>query len=102
MLETHRPDGVINLAAESHVDRSISGTEPFIQTNIVGTFALLKESLAIGAESQQLETELGWRAEHTFETGIRATVRWFLERRDWWEPLRSRYSGERLGLGLDR
>jgi len=40
-----QPDGVIHLAAESHVDRSIDGPGAFIQTNIVGTFALLQESL---------------------------------------------------------
>ncbi len=38
----HTPDGVIHLAAESHVDRSISGPGEFIQTNIVGTFNLLQ------------------------------------------------------------
>ncbi len=36
-----RPDGIMHLAAESHVDRSIDGPEAFIQTNIVGTYRLL-------------------------------------------------------------
>ena len=35
----------MNLAAESHVDRSIDGPGEFIQTNIVGTFTLLQEAL---------------------------------------------------------
>jgi dTDP-glucose 4,6-dehydratase len=38
----HRPDAVMHLAAESHVDRSIDGPGEFIQTNIVGTFILLQ------------------------------------------------------------
>ena len=38
---TFRPDTVIHLAAESHVDRSISGAADFVQTNVVGTFTLL-------------------------------------------------------------
>ena len=38
-------NGIINLAAESHVDRSIMGPAPFIETNILGTFTLLQESL---------------------------------------------------------
>src|SRR6266481_1086539 len=38
----HAPDGVMHLAAESHVDRSISGPGEFIQTNIVGTFNVLQ------------------------------------------------------------
>ncbi len=42
LLAGHRPRAVVNLAAESHVDRSIHGPEDFIQTNIVGTFHLLE------------------------------------------------------------
>lgn len=42
----HRPDAVMHLAAESHVDRSIDGPAAFIQTNIVGTFTLLDVTLA--------------------------------------------------------
>src|SRR5262249_19154861 len=38
----HRPAAVMNLAAESHVDRSIDGPRPFVDTNIVGTFVLLE------------------------------------------------------------
>jgi dTDP-glucose 4,6-dehydratase len=38
----HRPDAVMHLAAESHVDRSIEGAAPFIQTNVVGTYVLLE------------------------------------------------------------
>ena len=43
---THRPDAVMHLAAESHVDRSITGAGEFIQTNIVGTFTLLEAARA--------------------------------------------------------
>ena len=46
LLERHRPRGVVHLAAESHVDRSIEGPAPFVQTNVVGTFALLEEARA--------------------------------------------------------
>jgi dTDP-glucose 4,6-dehydratase len=50
-------------------------------------------------DATKLETELGWRAENTFETGIAATIDWYLARRDWWEPIRAeRYAGERLGV----
>jgi dTDP-glucose 4,6-dehydratase len=41
-----RPDAVLNLAAESHVDRSIDAPNDFIQTNVVGTFCLLNAALA--------------------------------------------------------
>jgi dTDP-glucose 4,6-dehydratase len=42
----HRPAAVLNLAAETHVDRSIDGPRPFIDTNIVGTFVLLEAARA--------------------------------------------------------
>src|SRR5205823_1825781 len=38
------PDRIMHLAAESHVDRSITGAADFIQTNVVGTFTLLEVS----------------------------------------------------------
>lgn len=41
---THKPDVVMHLAAESHVDRSITGPAEFIQTNIVGTYNLLESA----------------------------------------------------------
>lgn len=42
LLAEHRPDAVVNFAAESHVDRSIDGPGAFIQTNVVGTLGLLE------------------------------------------------------------
>jgi dTDP-glucose 4,6-dehydratase len=42
VFREHQPDAVMHLAAESHVDRSISGPAAFIQTNIVGTYTLLE------------------------------------------------------------
>lgn len=42
VFRVHRPDSVMHLAAESHVDRSIDGAAAFIETNIVGTYALLE------------------------------------------------------------
>jgi len=45
LLAQYQPWAIINLAAESHVDRSIHDPECFVQTNIVGTFRLLKASL---------------------------------------------------------
>ncbi|MDX2263830.1 MAG: dTDP-glucose 4,6-dehydratase [Hyphomicrobiales bacterium] len=47
----------------------------------------------------KIESEIGWRAAESFETGLRKTVAWYLDHEHWWRPLReSRYSGERLGL----
>lgn len=47
----------------------------------------------------KVERELGWRAEESFDSGIEKTVAWYLDRRDWWEPIRNGvYRGQRLGL----
>ena len=43
LLRTHRPRAIVHFAAESHVDRSISGPAEFVQTNVVGTWTLLEE-----------------------------------------------------------
>ncbi|MFJ5237459.1 dTDP-glucose 4,6-dehydratase [Pseudomonas neuropathica] len=44
VLREHQPDAIMHLAAESHVDRSISGPSEFIQTNIIGTYTLLESA----------------------------------------------------------
>jgi dTDP-glucose 4,6-dehydratase len=50
VFRDERPDAVLNLAAETHVDRSIDGPRPFVDTNIVGTFVLLEASRQLVAE----------------------------------------------------
>lgn len=48
------------------------------------------------------EKALDWKAKHTFETGIRRTVQWYLDNRDWWEGIRARrYTGNRLGSTVE-
>lgn len=50
-------------------------------------------------DATKLTTEIGWKAEENFESGIRKTVEWYLNNPAWWQPLRNTvYSGERLGL----
>jgi dTDP-glucose 4,6-dehydratase len=49
VFTAHGPSAVLNLAAETHVDRSIDGPRPFIDTNIVGTFVLLEAARAFTA-----------------------------------------------------
>ena len=49
-------------------------------------------------DATKIETELGWKAEENFDSGIEKTVRWYLDNEWWWRPLRDNvYSGERLG-----
>ncbi len=50
LLKKHEPRAIVHFAAESHVDRSISGPAAFIQTNVLGTFSLLEEARAHSKE----------------------------------------------------
>jgi dTDP-glucose 4,6-dehydratase len=51
-------------------------------------------------DAAKIRRELGWEPRHTFETGLRDTVAWYLDNRWWWEPIWSgRYRGDRLGTG---
>ena len=55
LLAEHRPQAIVNFAAESHVDRSIDGPAPFITTNVVGTFGLLEGTLAYWRKLSEAE-----------------------------------------------
>ena len=59
----HKPDVVMHLAAESHVDRSIDGPEAFMQTNIMGTYQLLEASRRYLA-NQTLDRQASFRFHH--------------------------------------
>src|SRR6266851_5113031 len=50
LLRKHKPRAIVHFAAESHVDRSITGPAEFVQTNVVGTWTLLEEARAYWSE----------------------------------------------------
>ncbi|MFO1103357.1 MAG: dTDP-glucose 4,6-dehydratase [Methylocystis sp.] len=55
--------------------------------------------LRYAIDASKIERELGWRPAERFETGLRKTVRWYLDNPDWWQAIRSgTYRGERLGV----
>lgn len=57
--------------------------------------------LRYAIDAGKLERDLGWLPRHTFESGLRETVSWYLGNRAWWERVRSgAYRGERLGLAV--
>jgi dTDP-glucose 4,6-dehydratase len=66
IFDTHRPDIVMHLAAESHVDRSIDGPAEFIQTNIMGTYTLLEAARTYWTALKTSDTEksAGFRFHH--------------------------------------
>jgi dTDP-glucose 4,6-dehydratase len=50
-------------------------------------------------DATKIGRELGWSPDETFESGLRKTVRWYLDNSDWWQRIRARlYGGERLGM----
>ncbi len=50
-------------------------------------------------DASKIARDLGWHPRENFESGLRKTVEWYLQNRDWWERVRSGlYRGERLGL----
>ena len=57
LLAEHRPDAIVNFAAESHVDRSIDGPAAFVMTNVVGTLGLLESARDYWRDSPAAERE---------------------------------------------
>jgi dTDP-glucose 4,6-dehydratase len=58
--------------------------------------------LRYAIDPSKAERELGWSALESFEAALRQTVRWYIQNRGWWEPIRQKvYAGERLGQGID-
>ena len=74
LFEQHRPAYVMNLAAESHVDRSIDGPAEFIATNMVGTFTLLQEALRLLAHARPRRAGALPVPSHLDRRGV--TARW--------------------------
>jgi dTDP-glucose 4,6-dehydratase len=57
--------------------------------------------LRYAIDCSKLQNELGWKPRETFESGLRKTVRWYLDNRPWWEAIRAgAYQGQRLGLAV--
>jgi dTDP-glucose 4,6-dehydratase len=54
--------------------------------------------LRYAIDDRKLRSELGWKPAESLSTGLKKTVRWYLDNRAWWEPIRGGvYRGERLG-----
>jgi len=51
-------------------------------------------------DATKLKSELGWTAQEDFASGLRKTVQWYLTNQAWWQPLRDRYDGQRLGVDV--
>ena len=71
VLEKYKPNSIINFAAETHVDRSITGPDAFIKTNIFGVYNLLKQSLKyyknLPEKSNESHLDIGRPTKETFK-----------------------------------
>ena len=75
-IRCFKPDGVIHLAAESHVDNSILDPEPFVMSNIIGTFNLLEECRQYWHKVGLLEASS--LPPCVYRRGLRHTNKWWL------------------------
>jgi dTDP-glucose 4,6-dehydratase len=73
LFDQYRPRYVMNLAAESHVDRSIDAPAAFIQTNIIGTFTLLQQALRYWRTLDRAAQE-GFRFHHVSTDEVYGTL----------------------------
>jgi dTDP-glucose 4,6-dehydratase len=74
LLGEHKPRAIVHFAAESHVDRSISGPAAFMQTNILGTFALLQQATTYW-QSLSLDEKAAFRFLHVSTDEVYGTLR---------------------------
>jgi dTDP-glucose 4,6-dehydratase len=58
--------------------------------------------LRYAIDSRKIRTQLGWAPAQSFDSGLEATVRWYLTHRDWLAGVRNRYDGQRLGTGIPK
>ena len=74
LLREHRIDTIVHFAAESHVDRSISGPAAFIETNLVGTFTLLEAARQYWLEEKGLGSDRPYRFHHISTDEVYGTL----------------------------
>jgi dTDP-glucose 4,6-dehydratase len=57
--------------------------------------------LRYAIDCSKIQAELNWRPRESFESGLRKTVRWYLDNRAWWHAIRTgAYQGQRLGVAV--
>ena len=80
------------------MDQMVPGQRPYAE-NIAFVTDRPGHDLRYAIDSSKIQRELGWRPRESFESGLAATVRWYLDNRKWWERIHSGvYRTERLGL----
>jgi len=96
IIKKYKPKVIFNLAAETHVDRSIDDPSNFIHTNINGTFKLL-ESLRF-LQNKKMFKEFRWKPKIKFEEGLKETINWYFQHRKFLKNISKEKYEKRLGL----
>ena len=122
VLRTGRPGGkynigggsersnlqVVDLICDALEERRPAASNPSLVRQQVAGYRALKTFVPdrpghdrrYAIDATRIQRELGWKPRHTFEAGLRETVGWYLDHRDWYEAIQAgRYDRERLGLG---
>jgi dTDP-glucose 4,6-dehydratase len=84
----------------AHLDELVSDS-PHCPHDQLITFVADRpgHDLRYALDCSKIESQLGWASNESFDTGLRRTVEWYLENRNWWDAiLANTYAGERLGL----
>jgi dTDP-glucose 4,6-dehydratase len=99
---------VVDLICDALEERRPPASNASLGQRNVSSYRALKTFVAdrpghdrrYAIDATKIHRELGWTPLHTFEEGLRATVDWYLDHRDWCEAIQAgRYDRERLGLG---
>ena len=91
-----------NLQVVETVCRILDELRPKQQGSYVDQITFVKDrpghDQRYAIDAEKLITQLGWRPQENFDTGIRRTVQWYLDNAWWWQPIREKkYAGARLG-----
>ena len=99
---------VVDLICDTLQERRPAAANPALAQRNLSSYRALKTFVPdrpghdrrYAIDATKIHRELGWTPRHTFEDGLRETVDWYLEHRDWCEAIQAgRYDRERLGLG---
>jgi dTDP-glucose 4,6-dehydratase len=99
---------VVDLICDALEERRPAASNPALAGQQMTSYHALKQFVPdrpghdrrYAIDATKIGKELGWKPRHTFEAGLRETVGWYLEHRDWCEAIqKGRYDRGRLGLG---
>ena len=100
---------VVDLICDALEERRPAAANPALARQHVTSYRALKTFVPdrpghdrrYAIDATRIQRELGWKPGHTFEAGLRETVSWYLDHRDWCEAIQAGYDRQRLGLATE-